>query len=63
MFSTYNMGIGMMMAVEEKDAEKVAEAVRNAGYDAWVIGKMTAAEKDENGEEIKVVVRENGKTV
>ena len=63
MFSTYNMGIGMMMAVEEKDAEKVAEAVRNAGYDAWVIGEMTAAEKDENGEEIKVVVRENGKTV
>ena len=53
----------MMMAVEEKDAEKVAEAVRNAGYDAWVIGEMTAAEKDENGEEIKVVVRENGKTV
>lgn len=63
MFSTYNMGIGMMMAVEEKDAEKVAEAVRNSGYDAWIIGETAVAEKDEEGREIKVVVEEKGRTV
>lgn len=31
MYNTYNMGIGMVLAVEESQAEQVMEAVRRPG--------------------------------
>ena len=40
MFSTYNMGVGMMMVVDAEDAEAVVEALRGAGEKAWVIGDI-----------------------
>ena len=40
MFSTYNMGVGMMMVVDAADAEAVVEALRGAGEKAWVIGDI-----------------------
>ena len=39
MFSTYNMGIGMIAAVAEKDAEKAVEAVKKTGEEAFIIGR------------------------
>ena len=39
MFSTFNMGIGMMMFVDEKDADGVVAALKAAGEDAYIIGK------------------------
>lgn len=39
MYSTFNMGIGMMMFVDEKDAEGVVAALKEAGEDAYIIGK------------------------
>ena len=46
MFSTFNMGIGMMMFVDEKDAEGVVDAIKEAGETAYIIGK-TVERKDE----------------
>lgn len=40
MFSTYNMGVGMMMVVDEKDAEEIVQALRNAGETANIIGEI-----------------------
>lgn len=39
MFSTFNMGVGMMMFVDAADADGVVAALKEAGEDAYVIGK------------------------
>ena len=48
MFSTFNMGIGMMMVVDEKDANAVVAALGAAGEKASVIGEIVA----EKGEKV-----------
>ncbi|MDE6226211.1 MAG: phosphoribosylformylglycinamidine cyclo-ligase [Muribaculaceae bacterium] len=40
MFNIFNMGIGMVLAVNEEDAPKVVEILTNAGEKASVIGKI-----------------------
>lgn len=45
MYNTYNMGIGMMVAVDPADVEKAMEAIRAAGDTPYVIGKITDGEK------------------
>lgn len=45
MYNTYNMGIGMMLAVAEEDADKTVGALKAAGYDAFAAGEVTAGEK------------------
>ncbi len=45
MYNTYNMGIGMVLAVEESQAEQVMEAVRRAGESPYRIGYAEAGEK------------------
>lgn len=40
MFSTYNMGMGMMAAVAEKDADAAVRAVKSAGCEAFIIGSI-----------------------
>ena len=39
MYNTFNMGIGMVLAVDSADAEKAVEALKAAGEDAYVIGE------------------------
>lgn len=39
MYNTYNMGIGMVLAVDKADADKVIEALASAGDKACVIGE------------------------
>lgn len=46
MYNTYNMGIGMVMAVDEADVEKTMEAVKAAGETPYVIGRIEAGDKD-----------------
>ncbi len=41
MFNIFNMGIGMVLAVNEEDAPKVIEILENAGEKASVIGRVT----------------------
>lgn len=45
MYNTYNMGIGMMLAVDEADADKTVKALKAAGETAYIIGKIEAGEK------------------
>lgn len=45
MYNTFNMGVGMVLAVDECDADKTIEAVRKAGEEAFVLGTVEAGEK------------------
>ena len=45
MYNTYNMGIGMVLAASQADADKAMEAVRKAGETPYLIGEVTAGEK------------------
>lgn len=45
MYNTYNMGIGMIVAVDPADVDKTMEAIKAAGDTAYVIGKVEDGEK------------------
>lgn len=45
MYNTYNMGIGMLLAVDAADAEKAVAAIQAAGERAWIAGTCEAGEK------------------
>ena len=45
MYNTYNMGLGMILAVDPADAKKTVEAVCGAGEKAYIVGKIKAGEK------------------
>ena len=45
MYNTFNMGIGMVVAVDEKDAERAIESFASAGDKATVIGKIISGDK------------------
>ena len=45
MYNTYNMGIGMLLAVDPADAEKTVAAIEAAGEKAWIAGSCQAGEK------------------
>ena len=45
MYNTYNMGIGMLLAVDAADAEKAVKAIEAAGERAWIAGICQAGEK------------------
>ncbi len=45
MYNTYNMGIGMMLAVAGEDAQKTVEAVKAAGEEAFIVGYAESGEK------------------
>ncbi|MBQ1503401.1 MAG: phosphoribosylformylglycinamidine cyclo-ligase, partial [Clostridia bacterium] len=49
MFNTFNMGVGMTVTVAESDAGEALRILREAGEDAYVVGRI------EKGEE-KVVI-------
>ena len=45
MYNTYNMGLGMIIAVDEKDADAAAEAIRLAGDTVYRVGSIVSGEK------------------
>ncbi len=45
MYNTYNMGIGMIIAVNPSDVEKTMEAMKAAGDTPYVIGEIKDGEK------------------
>jgi phosphoribosylformylglycinamidine cyclo-ligase len=45
MYNTFNMGIGMVLAVDPADADKTLEALKAAGEEAYVIGQIEEGEK------------------
>jgi len=45
MYNTYNMGIGMIVAVDPEDVDKTMEAMKAAGETPYVIGSIEEGEK------------------
>lgn len=45
MYNTYNMGLGMMLAVDANDVEKTMAAIKAAGEEAYVVGQIEDGEK------------------
>ena len=45
MYNTFNMGIGMVVAISPSDADKVLEAIAAAGETGYVIGHVEAGQK------------------
>ena len=46
MYNTYNMGLGMILAVDPADVDKTMEAVKAAGETPYVVGKIEDGEKE-----------------
>lgn len=44
MYNTFNMGIGMVLAVDKADAEKTIEILKEQGEQAYIIGKTAEGE-------------------
>ena len=40
MYNTFNMGLGMIVAVDAKDVDKTMEAMKAAGDIPYVVGKI-----------------------
>lgn len=45
MYNTYNMGLGMVLAVDPQDVDKTMEALKAAGEKAYVVGEVISGEK------------------
>lgn len=46
MYNTYNMGLGMVLAVDAADADKTVEALKAAGEQAYVVGDVVAGNRE-----------------
>ena len=46
MYATYNMGLGMIIAVDPTDADKAMEAIEAAGDKAYLVGHIEEGEKE-----------------
>ena len=44
MYNTYNMGLGMVLAVSPEDAEGVISAVKKAGEEAYAVGEVISGD-------------------
>ncbi|NLZ82676.1 MAG: phosphoribosylformylglycinamidine cyclo-ligase [Clostridiales bacterium] len=45
MYNTFNMGLGMVIAVDSNEADKAMDAINKAGEKAYIIGEITNGEK------------------
>ncbi len=48
MYNTFNMGIGMIVAINKDDGDKALEALEAIGEKAYIIGSITKGEKGLN---------------
>ncbi len=45
MYNTYNMGLGMVLALQPENADKAIAAIKAAGEEAYRVGEIKAGEK------------------
>ena len=45
MYNTYNMGLGMVLAVSTEDVDTTMEAAKRAGDTPYIVGKIENGEK------------------
>ncbi len=46
MYNTYNMGLGMVLAVDAADADRTVAALKEAGEAAYIVGKIEKGTKE-----------------
>ena len=46
MYNTFNMGVGMVLAVDPADADKTIEALASTGDKAFVLGEVVSGNKE-----------------
>ena len=46
MFNTFNMGVGMVIAVDKNDADKALDVLKNAGENAFLLGEVVKGDKE-----------------
>ena len=46
MYNTYNMGLGMVLAVDQADADRTLDALKKAGEAAYVVGGTKAGSRE-----------------
>ena len=45
MYNTFNMGLGMILAIDPADVDKTMEAIRKTGDTPYVVGRIEEGEK------------------
>lgn len=45
MYNTFNMGLGMVIALDPKDVDKAMKAIEEAGDTCYIVGKIEAGDK------------------
>ena len=45
MYNTFNMGIGMCLAVSKTEADKAVSVLKEAGENAYIIGEVVEGEE------------------
>ena len=45
MYNTFNMGIGMMIAVDSACADDAMRAIKDAGYTSYIVGEIAQGDK------------------
>ncbi|MNJ04655.1 Phosphoribosylformylglycinamidine cyclo-ligase [compost metagenome] len=45
MFTTFNMGVGLVLVVAEADGERALGLLKAAGEEAYLIGRVTEGER------------------
>lgn len=46
MYNTYNMGIGMILAVDAADADQTVELIEKSGQKGYLVGEVVSGEKE-----------------
>lgn len=46
MYNTYNMGLGMVLAVSPDQASRAVEVLKAAGEQAWIVGAVEEGERE-----------------
>ncbi len=46
MYNTYNMGLGMVLAIRDGQAEQAVRVLRDAGEQAWIVGAVEPGERE-----------------
>jgi phosphoribosylformylglycinamidine cyclo-ligase len=45
MFRTFNMGLGLLLVVRERDADTAVADLERSGERAWVVGRIIAGSR------------------
>nr|MCR5623669.1 phosphoribosylformylglycinamidine cyclo-ligase [Lachnospiraceae bacterium] len=44
MYNTFNMGLGMVLAIDAENAEKAVKVLNDSGYKSYIVGDVTAGD-------------------